>query len=904
VSAKPQRLGLSDHWRAKQLEPAPDGSYRPSKSEFVKYVCVSPTRTFGVQTATPVAWAPNGQLYAFVSGSHSIYLNCILPPNSPEGVSKVQRILHAHTGRVTSLVFHPRDPILISAGEDCIAVWECTTGKLLQKIVHKQGRRTHDGGVECMSWACHNQILITGSRDTTFILWRVITNPTFTLEFVEQVTGHKGPVLAVVYHQETQRVATAGRDSTIKLWDCSGLEALLKDNAISLVISDNKEDTDVKSPEASAAAAAGNALAEAAASEDAEKERSKKIKANVNKIALITNLEGHRGDVLQLHFMHKGRLLISGARDNTMKLWDLACNCHLRDISAANGHRGDIVTIVPLPDERNLFTASGDGTVRLWELGKDDLADVDDRKLETDVLSMLKNEVAMLIEGDDDSAAKAYQTDSTNGSANLFNKHVDKVLASQAIHEVVHAVALNPFTRLMVSSAAKNELRLWDISNLAEPRLIQQFVGHEGEVTGLALSADGKVIVSSSTDWSCLKYSMESLTLLNAIRYTGSILAMAATPNCGTVYLAGADYTPRGYDTTMRANQAEALRFTGHAGRVRACALSPDNFIFATGCQDFNLRIFDLRASPASSAVRSSKRGPAPDSEMSAFLSSAPTPREGAPIGLELASSPAVGNALPPLATYEAAETFQPGSGHIFALAFAPQEVCPENGKYLLAVGGADHAVRVYFLRGASASLAWADEKQHTSVITSLAWGRGVSAGLLFSASWDRSICVWRANASQKKPELVRVLGGSASGASPGHQNKISQLAITSDGAYLISASYDQTAIVWELTSGQFQPVAKYATVTNDGAFTAVTVGAKDVFIGTETGMLYEFPLFSPETLPQFMDVPKMIAEQEQQLQLQLQQASTTSADLPQLTVAPGPAPIQVAVAPAPSGAK
>lgn len=78
----------------------------------------------------------------------------------------------------------------------------------------------------------------------------------------------------------------------------------------------------------------------------------------------------------------EGRTLISGARDNTIRLWNSSTCATVREIfdrkQGVNGkHRADVRRACLLPasnpqQQRQLLTASMDGTVRAWLLAADD----------------------------------------------------------------------------------------------------------------------------------------------------------------------------------------------------------------------------------------------------------------------------------------------------------------------------------------------------------------------------------------------------------------------------------------------------------------------------------------------------------------------------------------------------
>jgi WD40 repeat protein len=56
---------------------------------------------------------------------------------------------------------------------------------------------------------------------------------------------------------------------------------------------------------------------------------------------------------------------LSGSRDNTLKLWDVATGKELRTLT---GHTDEVASVVFSPDGRTALSGSRDMTLKLWDL--------------------------------------------------------------------------------------------------------------------------------------------------------------------------------------------------------------------------------------------------------------------------------------------------------------------------------------------------------------------------------------------------------------------------------------------------------------------------------------------------------------------------------------------------------
>ncbi len=73
----------------------------------------------------------------------------------------------------------------------------------------------------------------------------------------------------------------------------------------------------------------------------------------------------HAGDVKAAAFTRDGAHVLTGSKDGTLKLWDLATT---RLVRTFVGHKGEITAVALSPDGSRALSGSEDKTVRLWEV--------------------------------------------------------------------------------------------------------------------------------------------------------------------------------------------------------------------------------------------------------------------------------------------------------------------------------------------------------------------------------------------------------------------------------------------------------------------------------------------------------------------------------------------------------
>lgn len=308
---------------------------------------------------------------------------------------------------------------ICAGGVNGIFIWELSAGRMQPIMTIPSGRAPgHDAQVECLCWIAGATTLVSGSKDATFKMWDAVDGR-FTL--LETNDDHKASVLCLAYSERASLLATTGRDSSIKVWDASTLHI---------------------------------------------KMRTKRADDSSVRIGLKLNLEGHRGDVTAIGFAESAQVLFSGARDNTVKIWELVGGSQVRSLAA---HKADVRFLQTISADKVLVTGSLDGTVKFWEL-----APIETKRLtnESDIDKILNAQPTALVE---EALAE------TDVLLNTLEAHSSGV----------YAVQLSPAQPLCMLTAARlNEVRVWSLEDTSAPREIQEVAGHSGPVTAVRLCND------------------------------------------------------------------------------------------------------------------------------------------------------------------------------------------------------------------------------------------------------------------------------------------------------------------------------------------------------------------------------------------------------------------------------
>ena len=257
--------------------------------------------------------------------------------------------LKENRGLPHSISFSPDGKTLASGGRTMV-LWDVPTG--MQKAV--LATELNYAGVTNFSFSADGRFLASSHRDGTVRLFDVVTAQQKTT-----FTGHTGEVYSISFSPDGKTLASAC-GTELWLWDVTtrkykpiyiDLEVYNFEPDGSKIYEDPVVFNLSFSPD-------GKTLATA--------HRDTTVRLwDVETRTAKTIFKGHTDPVISVCFAPDGKTLVSGSWDKTVRLWNVVTGQHKATLE---GHNEIIKGVAFSPDGKTIASGSVDGTIFLWNL--------------------------------------------------------------------------------------------------------------------------------------------------------------------------------------------------------------------------------------------------------------------------------------------------------------------------------------------------------------------------------------------------------------------------------------------------------------------------------------------------------------------------------------------------------
>jgi WD40 repeat protein len=167
-------------------------------------------------------------------------------------------------------------------------------------------------------------------------------------------------------------------------------------------------------------------------------------------------LKGHTVAVDAVAFSPDGRLLVTGGKDNLLKLWDTKTR---RELATLTGHTGHVRSVAFFPDGKTLVTGSNDGTAMIWDLAtRQPLETLSGHAFKVSSVA-LSPDAKTLATGSEDNTVRLWAPLSVIGRGGV--RGWQEVATLRGHTAAVESVAFSPDGNTLATAGIDNTVRLW-----------------------------------------------------------------------------------------------------------------------------------------------------------------------------------------------------------------------------------------------------------------------------------------------------------------------------------------------------------------------------------------------------------------------------------------------------------
>lgn len=287
--------------------------------------------------------------------------------------------------------------------------------------------------------------------------------------------------------------------------------------------------------------------------------------------AAVHELVGHKDNIFRMDFAARTDRLATGSVDKTARVWDTASGKELFKLE----HEAKVIAVALSDDGKLLATATSgpSGSLRIWDIdAKKPYGKLDGKELPflTDIRFNNRNGIYLATT---DEYGKLSVWDVVSAERKFEQRHDD----------TISSVRFSPDGNSIATASKDRTTRIWDARTGDE---LRRLAGHTNSVFDLSFSPDGKRIATASADTTVKIYDTESGRDLFTLRgHSNPVESVSFSPDKRYVASASWDRTARIWDVS-----------SGNTQVIHSMAFSEDGRRCATADLDGNATVWDAES--------------------------------------------------------------------------------------------------------------------------------------------------------------------------------------------------------------------------------------------------------------------------------------------------------------------
>ena len=368
-------------------------------------------------------------------------------------------------------------PVLCSKFSPDASIWAAAGGDRKIRLYNIKDYETqpfavlsgHMDGITCINFSPKKKVLVSCSNDNLILIWDLRT-----FSCIAKLVGHTGSVFSTSFSPDGGKIVSSSFDRSVKIWKIPEVvdERLLKDAHDGRILAATFSKT-------------GKMVLTASRDKSAKiwtATRGAPGSAHPNPGSLLCTLKGHTSNVFGCSFAPDEKRVITSSRDYSALVWDV--HSPQEPIHKVQPENGIVWSCAYSPDG-SYFATGSDNLVIFWDSNTfERLHTLYGHRLAINSISFSLDE-------------KKVVTASNDNTLKLWDTQTRRKLGTFRCEHAVNCVHFAPDSKTFVCGTEDGKVIEFDASN---GKRLHTLKGHTQPVKGVSYSADGKKILSGSTD--------------------------------------------------------------------------------------------------------------------------------------------------------------------------------------------------------------------------------------------------------------------------------------------------------------------------------------------------------------------------------------------------------------------